>query len=201
MISNKNRILFIVLVAIAVIPAAFSKALPYGSGTYGTCQYSSCSIAVTSNGTVSLAATPTTAGVYSTQSDTITVTTGTTTGYTLKLNMSGTSNSLIAGSFSIPASSGSLASPVTRTMNTWGYRVDGAGGFGAGPTSTESSAASSSYTFAAVPTSVQSGDLLKSTSSAAGSGDTTTVWYGMAANASQPSGTYTASVVYTATTN
>ncbi|MBW4062073.1 hypothetical protein HJC99_05875, partial [Candidatus Saccharibacteria bacterium] len=41
---------------------------------------------------------------------------------------------------------------------------------------------------------------LKTTSGTA-SNDTTTVWYGVAADTTQPSGTYTNSVTYTATAN
>ena len=84
--------------------------------------------------------------------------------------------------------------------NTWGYRVDSLGGFGSGPTSSQNSAAiSGSIKFAAVPATA-SPNTLKTTSGTA-SNDTTTVWYGVAADTSQPSGTYTDSVTYTATAN
>lgn len=176
-------------------------ALPYGSGTYGTCQYSSCDISVNSNGTVSLSITPTASGVYSTASDLITVTTGDSNGYTLTLNDGDTDTNLVNGSSTIGASSGTQASPVTRSMNTWGYRIDGLGGFGAGPTSAESSVSSSTYTFAGVPASNATPDTLKVTSSAASSGDTTTIWFGAAVNSSKVSGAYTDSITYTATAN
>jgi hypothetical protein len=86
------------------------------------------------------------------------------------------------------------------SANTWGYRVDGIGGFGAGLTSSASNAAiSGTIKFAAVAAS-GSPDTLKTTSSTA-SNDTTTVWYGVATTTAQPSGTYTNSVTYTATPN
>ncbi len=86
------------------------------------------------------------------------------------------------------------------SVNTWGYRVDGIGGFGAGPTSAQSSAAiSGSIKFAAVPA-TGSPNTIKTTTGTASS-DTTSVWYGIAANTTQPNGTYTNSVTYTATAN
>lgn len=156
-------------------------------------------ISITTNGTVNVNVVPTGAGAQTIAKDTTTVSTNDTNGYTLQLEESTATTALTSGSNTIPASSGTQASPVTMATNTWGYRVDGIGGFGAGPTSAQSSAAISSLTFAKVAVS-GSPNTLKTTSTVAVS-DTTDVWYGVAVNTSQPSGTYTNGVTYTATAN
>jgi hypothetical protein len=152
------------------------------------------------SGTVSLAATPTGAGVQTTASDTVTVSTNDSSGYTLTLNETTGSSALVSGGNTIPAITGStFASPVALTANTWGYRVDGAGGFGAGPTSGLSSAAIGTVKYAPVPATA-SPQTLKTTATTA-SNDVTTVWYSVAVNTSTPTGTYTNGVTYTATAN
>lgn len=153
----------------------------------------------TSNGTVTVNVTPTGSGAQTIASDTLTVSTNDTLGYTLQIANTDTTTTLVSGSNNIPASAGTQASPVAQVVNTWGYRVDGVGGFGAGPTSGQSSAAIGSLTFAGVPSSA-SPNTIKTTSTTA-SNDTTTVWYAVAANTSQPTGTYSDSVTYTATAN
>lgn len=153
----------------------------------------------TTSGTVNVNVIPTASGAQTIGSDTVTVSTNDPSGYTLTLGETSASTDLVSGGNTIPHSSGSQASPVAMSANTWGYRVDGVGGFGAGPTSSQNSAAIGGIKFAAVPAS-GSPDTIKTTSGVA-SNDTTSVWYGVAANTSQPFGTYTNSVTYTATTN
>lgn len=181
------------------------RAIPYGSGDYGTCIYegssTACSISITTSGTVSLSVTPTSSGVYTTASDNVTVGTNASTGYTLTLKDSDTDTNLVSGSDTITPSAGTQAVPVVRALGTWGYRVDGIGGFGAGPTSAENSAASSSYTFAGVPASNQAANTIASSVNAANPAVVTKVWYGVRLDTTTPSGTYTDLVVYTATTN
>jgi len=154
---------------------------------------------LTSDGTVNVNVVPTGSGAQTIASDTVTVSTSDSSGYTLNLAETGASSNLVSGGNTIPTSSGSQASPAVMAANTWGYRVDSLGGFGAGPTSGQSSAAIGGIKFAAVPA-TGSPDTIKTTSGTA-SNDTTTVWYGVAANTSQPTGTYTNSVTYTATAN
>jgi hypothetical protein len=173
----------------------------FGHGTYGSCYYNQCGITISSNGTVNVNVTPTAAGRCTVQKDSVTVTTDDSDGYTVTLNTSGTSNSLNNGSNSITVSTGSQASPISLANNTWGYRVDGVSGFGAGSTTAQSSVSTPSYPFAAVPTSSQSGDVLVSSNAAANPAVTTNVWYGVCATTSLPSGTYSAQVVYTAVAN
>lgn len=156
---------------------------------------------LSSSGTVNINATPTGAGVQTIASDTVTVSTNATAGYTLKLGETAASTDLVSGSDTIPAvTGGTFASPTALTANSWGYRVDGAGGFGAGaPTEAVSNEPISSTTFAAVPATA-SPDTLKTTATTAAN-DTTLVWYGIAVDTTAASGTYTNSVTYTATAN
>jgi hypothetical protein len=154
----------------------------------------------TTNGTVNINVTPTGSGAQTIASDTVTVSTNDPSGYTLQLAETSASSSLVSGGNSIPASAGTQAVPIAMANNTWGYRIDSVGGFGAGPTSSQSSAAvSGTIKFAAVPATA-SPNTLKTTSGTASS-DTTNVWYGVAVNTSQPAGTYTNSVTYTVTAN
>ena len=143
---------------------------------------------------------PAASGAQTIASDTVTISTNDSAGYALRLGETSASSSLTYNSNTIPASSGTQAAPIAMADNTWGYRVDGVGGFGAGPTSPASSTAiSGTITFAAVPASGSPNTLV--TTSGTATNATTTVWYGVAANTSIPSGTYTNSVTYTATAN
>jgi len=153
----------------------------------------------TTSGTVNVNATPTSGGVQTIASDTVTVSTNDSAGYTLKLGETSATTTLTSGSNTIAASTGTFGTPIAETANYWGYRIDGAGGFGAGPTSSASNAAIGGIKFAGVAPS-GSPDTLKTTATTA-SNDTTTVWYGVAVNTTAPSGTYTNSVTYTATAN
>jgi hypothetical protein len=153
----------------------------------------------TTSGTVNINATPTSGGVQTINNDVVTVSTNDPSGYTLKLGETSATTTLTNGGNTIPASAGTQASPVLESVNTWGYRVDGVGGFGSGPTSAASNTAIGSITFAGVAAS-GSPNTIKTTATTA-TNDTTNVWYGVAVNTSTPSGTYTNSVTYTATAN
>jgi len=155
---------------------------------------------LSSSGTVNINTTPTAGGVQTIASDTVTVSTNDAAGYTLKLGETAAASALTSGGNTIPAVTGTQAAPVVQTANTWGYRVDSVGGFGAGPTSGATNAAiSGTIKFAPVPATA-SPDTLKATATTA-SNDTTTVWYGVSVNTATPSGTYTNSVTYTAIAN
>lgn len=156
-------------------------------------------ISISTSGTVNLGITPTAAGSASSASDTVSVSTNNGGGYNLQLADTDATTNLVNGSNTIAASSGTFGSPTALANNTWGYRVDGAGTFGSGPTAAQSNQASLSGTWAGVPAS-GSPVTLKSTSAAA-TADTTTVWYGAKADTTKPNGTYTDTVTYTATTN
>jgi hypothetical protein len=154
---------------------------------------------LTSNGIVNVNVSPTGSGVQTIASDTVNVSTNDSSGYTLQLAETSAPTTLTSGSNTIPASSGSQTTPVAMAANTWGYRVDSLGGFGAGPTNAQNSAAIGSAKFAAVPATGSPNTI--ATSAGTASNAATTIWYGVAANTSQPSGTYTNSVTYTATAN
>lgn len=196
-----RRLVGVILTASVVLLAA-SGALAdnlYGAGTYGACQYGSCSLTLTSSGNVSLNITPTASGACTIASDSVSVLTDNSAGYTLTLGDSASNASLTNGASSLAPSAGSQASPATLAMNQWGYRVDNVGGFGAGPTAAASNAAIGAAKFAPVPATA-SPDTLKTTATTA-SNDTTTVWYGIAVDSTAASGTYTNNVTYTATAN
>lgn len=131
--------------------------------------------------------------------DVVTVSTNNSAGYTLTLvDTDGVNTNLTNGGNTIASISGSAASPAALTAGTWGWRADGVGSFGAGPTSTLASGTiSGTITFAGAPTTATQ---LKSTSSTA-TNETTDVWYSVAANNSQAPGTYTNGMTYTATAN
>lgn len=174
----------------------------YGSGAYGSCEYGvACSISLTSNGTVSLSVTPNSSGSCTIQSDSATVFTDDTNGYSLTLADSGTNTALINGSSTINATSGTITSPTSLSGNSWGYRVDGLGSFGSGPTTSQSNVAHNSTLFAGIEASDQLPDTIATTSGAADPAVTTTVWYGACADTSVSSGTYTTQVIYTAVAN
>jgi hypothetical protein len=188
--------------AIGVVAAVGVIALPMYAGAATTTVSSSLGSVITlftTNGTVTLNSTPTAGGVQTIASDTVTVSTNDAAGYTLKVGETTAASALTSGGNTIPAIGGTLASPIAETVNTWGYRVDSAGGFGAGPTSGATNAAIGAIKFAAIPAS-GSPDTIKTTSSTA-TNDTTSVWYGLAVNTTQPTGSYTNSVTYTAIAN
>lgn len=153
-------------------------------------------ISVTTSGTVSVSLVPTSDGVVSSASDTVTVNTNNEAGYTLTLADSDTNTNLVSGSNNIAAHAGTYAAPTALGNNTWGYAVEG-GAFDASY-APETNAGSSTTKWAGMPSSAAP-QQLRSTSSTA-TNDITTVWYGVKATSSQPNGTYTDTVTYTATT-
>ena len=187
-----------------IVPAAVSaySSGTYGSGAYGSCVYGSvCSITLTSSGTINLNITPASGGRCTIQSDTASVLTDDTNGYTLTLADTTTNTSLISGGNTIPATSGSSSSPATLVPNAWGWRIDGLGTFGAGPTTAQSNIIPSSALFAAIKSSSGTADTIAATSVAANPAVATTIWYGACANTSLTSGSYSSQVTYTALAN
>jgi hypothetical protein len=196
-------ILLITAIATGSLQAAHANTTDdatYGAGNYGGCAYGSCTITLSGGSTTNVDVIPSSSGKCTVKSDTVSVLTDSPAGYSLTMTTSTTNNAL-AGPSSISASSGTSVAPTTLAMNTWGYRVDGLGSFGAGPTSTQTSGSVPSVTFAAVPASNQSAAQIASSASPANPAVNTTVWYGVCANASLPSGNYAATVTYTAVTN
>lgn len=184
-------------------PGTPAGAITYGSGKYGRCQYGACNISLTSSATLSVDVLPTSGSTTCTvASDTVTVTTSSSEGYTLQLSDADTSAQLTRnGGGAVNPVGGSLASPAMLSADSWGYRVDGVGGFGPGPTSSTSNGAVPSLPFAAVPVSSASADTITNNPTAATAGATTNVWYGVCVSTAIPSGSYSDSVVYTAIIN
>jgi hypothetical protein len=205
--SRLRAALFTVAIGVALLPAVSTLAdttdtTNYGSGDYGYCDYGSCTITLSSTGDVALDTVPTAGGSCTVQSDSISVETDNTNGYTAQVSNNDPSvTGMVSGSNTIPASSGTAASPVTLSNNTWGYRVDGLAGFGAGPTSSQSSASVPSVTFAGIPSSTDFAAPVASSTSPANPAVSTTVWYGLCIDVTLPSGSYSTQVVYTAVTN
>ncbi len=205
--TNKNpflRVLFLYvfgLIIVGIISVLPVHGLPYGIGAYGTCQFGSCSITLTSSTTLAADITPGGSTTCTVVKDDVSVRTGASTGYTLQVNDNDTDTSLNrSGGGSIAATSGTRMSPATLTANTWGYRVDGIAGFGAGPTTAVSNAAIPSVQFAGVPVS-GSPHVIAIKTSAASVAEITPVWYGLCSDTSIPAGSYSDTVVYTAITN
>lgn len=175
------------------------SANPYGSGDYGACEYGSCSISLSSSATVNLPVTPSASNSCTVASGTISVSTGSSTGYRLMLSSSTNDRALVDGAKRIEASSGTVTSPAILTANVWGFRVDG-GNFGTGPTSAVSSGSIPALTFAGPPSNEAPATIFSPTT-VRPAPDVTTVWYGVCANTSQPSGDYSRVVTYTAVLN
>lgn len=156
-------------------------------------------ISLSTNTAVSIGLTPTSGGVVSSGSDTVSVSTNNVNGYTLTLSDTDSNTSLVSGGNSIAAHVGSQAAPTALAANTWGYRVVGVGGFGAAAYTSETNNSSSNSIWAGVPV-LNSANTIKTTNVTAAS-DVTTVYYGVKATTSKPSGTYVDTVTYTAITN
>ncbi len=156
-------------------------------------------ISITSGPTVGIGLTPTSSAVVSSASDTVSVSTNNTAGYYLALADSDATTSLVSGANTITAHNGTFASPTALATGSWGYRVVGSGGFGAGAYSGEANITSSTSTWAGVPA-AGSPQTLKTTATTAAN-DQTTVWYGAKVDATKPTGVYTDTVTYTAVTN
>lgn len=198
---KKTIFIFCLLSLIATMPVLQAMAINYGSGTYGSCQYNSCSLTITTSGTITINVTPAAGGACSTQSDNVSVLTDDPSGYTLSLSNSNTNTALLNGTAAINSTTATQSSPAALTANQWGYRVDGVGSFGTGPTSTQTNVSPDSILFAGVPASNYTPDTIASTSGPADPAASTYVWYSVCTNTAIISGTYTTQITYTAITN
>ncbi len=199
--AKKIIFIFCLFGIAATMPILQAMAINYGSGTYGSCQYNSCSLSISSAGTLTINVTPAAGGACSTQDDTVSVLTDDPSGYTLSLANSNTNTALLNGSAAINSITAAQASPAALVANQWGYRVDGVGGFGAGPTTAQSNVSPDSILFAGVPASNYTPDTIATTSGVADPAVNTYVWYSVCTDTSIASGTYTSQITYTAITN
>ena len=199
----KNKLLIAAILALSLLGLSQTvSGLNYGDGTYGTCTYGTCGITISSSGTVTLNVTPQTGSTVCTvDKDDISVTTGASVGYTMTLSSTAAGVTMpgdVNGG-TINAVGTSYGTPGVLATNTWGYRIDSTGSFGAGPTSVVNSGSVPALTFAPIAP-LASAQTIRTTSSAA-TPSNTSVWYGVCVDMSLPADTYSRDVVYTAMTN
>ena len=120
-------------------------------------------------------------------------------GHKLALSMDGAEQKLLNGSHFISPTSGTFASPITLNGSSWGYRVTSVGGFGSGG-SVELNVATSAHKWAGVPVKATP-HVIKTKITANTTLKKTTVYYGASVDADQRSGSYKATVLYTAINN
>lgn len=157
-------------------------------------------ITISADATVAIGVTPTGVGAASSAGDIVTVNTNNSGGYNLTLSNNDTVLDLDGPLTAVVAAhTGTFAAPSTLGNNSWGYRVDNSGTFGAGVTAAQTNQANLTGTWSGVPSSAAA-QVIKTTATTA-TNDTTTFWYGVKVDTSKASGVYTDSVTYTATTN
>lgn len=189
----------IVLTSAAIVALPIFSASAEESSTTITAQVGS-TISINSTANVSFAINPTASNAKASSGQaTVTVSTNNATGYNLKIAMNGAARGLANGGNTIDAHAGTLASPSTMATNSWGYRVTGAGGFGAGVATAESNVNDLAQTWAGVP--AQNADDTIKTHASAVQNDNTNVMFGAKVDSTKPSGNYTGTVVFTAAAN
>ena len=156
--------------------AGSAFANPYGSGTYNAnIPYGGeTSLSLTTSGTITINLTPSTSGVLSTGTDSVTVTSSDVVGYKLYIRDKDANTNLVNGSFNISASGN--ASPAVLANDTWGYNTDGSSNF-TGLTTSDT--------------------MLKDANGPFTGGDNTTITYGVKATLATASGKYTDTIQYT----
>ena len=148
---------------------------------------------------VDIAVTPAGGTKMSSKSANVLVATNAATGYKLSLSTQSTNRNLTNGSQAIAPTTGTQTAPIALSGSAWGYRVNGIGNFGS-TTTIENNVASSAYTWAGIPGHTVP-HVIRTTTVANPTAETTTVWYGVSVTGLQQSGIYTATVTYTAINN
>lgn len=173
--------------------------------TIGTGAYSATAtgqvryITLSAPTSVDIAVTPAGGTKMSSKSANVLVATNAATGYKLSLSTQSTNRNLTNGSQTIAPTAGTQTAPIALSGSVWGYRVNGIGNFGS-TTTAENNVASSAYTWAGVPDHAAP-HVIRTTTVANPTAETTAVWYGVSVTGSQQSGIYTATVTYTAINN
>ena len=149
----------------------------------------SLSVALTPEA-MNLAVTPTPGGTLASDEMAIQVSTDNTTGYTLALSLAGAETSLNdpASGGKIQSSIADINSPATLSVNTWGWYPD-------------SLANNTGNLFSALPSNSDPYELKKTSSATSGSGETTTISFGVNVDTTLPAGSYTNAIVISAVTN
>ena len=148
---------------------------------------------------VDITVTPAGGTKMSSKSANILVATNAATGYKLSLSTQSANCNLTNGSQTIAPTTGTQTAPIALSGSAWGYRVNGIGNFGS-TTTVENNVASSAYTWAGIPGHTVP-HVIRTTTVANPTAETTTVWYGVSVTGLQQSGIYTATVTYTAINN
>ena len=149
----------------------------------------SLSVALTPEA-MNLAVTPTPGGTLASDEMAIQVSTDNTTGYTLALSLAGAETSLNdpASGGEIQSSTADMRDPNTLAVNTWGWYPD-------------SLANNTGNLFSALPSNSDPYELKKTSSPTSGSGETTTISFGVNVDTTLPAGSYTNAIVISAVTN
>jgi hypothetical protein len=161
---------------INILGALPVAAQPYGLGKYdANVPYGSATaLTIGTTGNVSIQVTPTDTGTLGTAINTVTVTSTDVVGYMLYIRSLSSTN-MANGASTLAASANVAGAPLV--SNTWGYNTDASSSF-VGMTTSDA--------------------LIKSGTGPFSSGDNTAVKYGVKVDNSEPAGSYTTTVVYTA---
>lgn len=153
------------------------NAQPFGKGKYdANVPYGSeTSITISTSGDITIPITPTEAGTLGTSNSTVTVTSTDVVGYKLYIRASGATTNMVNGPDTLPTSAN--GSPAALAINTWGYNTDGSSNF-VGINLVDA--------------------LIKNATGPFGSGDNTTIKYGVMIDNSKPAGNYSTTILYTA---
>lgn len=200
------------LLLIFIVPLVIRADANFGSNSYGACSYGvACpsTLILTTNSNVSLAvAFNGSSSACSISNDNVTTTTTNSTGYNLYL-MGVNSSGYLSGSTNINSTTYTNTTSTGLPYNSWGYRIDDSGtlgtNFGSGPTTTSTNPHTANFAKVPYPWTSSSPlsnmNLISAPTTAQPSGNTTVVWYGVCANTTIPSGSYSDTIVYTAVTN
>jgi len=198
--SKRFLVAAVGFVAIAGVAAPLSASAAVNSANTTINATVNAAITVTTSSTIPITLTPGAVAVESRASDTVTVNTNNTAGYTLTLADADATTTLVSGANTITAHAGTFAVPTTLANNKWGYAIAGAP-FAATYTAI-SNETSSVDKWAGMPA-TGSPVTIKTTATTA-TNDATTVWYGVKVDNTQPTGVatpYSDQVTYTATSN
>lgn len=159
-----------------LLPSDSSSASTYGSGKYSAVvpYGGQTNLTISTSGNVSIPITPGSSPTLGTASGTVTVVSTDAVGYKLYIRSLGVAT-MTSGANTIPASAN--GSPLALGTNTWGYNLD------------------ASTNFVGMTT---SDVLIRTGTGPFGSGDTTTVTYGVKIDQSKAAGSYSTTVIYTA---
>lgn len=151
--------------------------------------------------TVSVSLTPGGSAVESVGTDTVTVSTNDTDGYTLDVAAADATNALRSatgpGTYTIAATSATTpATATTLTTNSWGWCVVGLGTCSGSYTVSNNQAAAASGNWIAMP--VSGSDIEVKSTSGVASNDNTVFYYGVNVNSTKQTDVYSDAVTYTA---